>query len=286
MALANVNITDTFDVWRVRTNQLIVAFEQSATLANSASLSANVAVDIGTSAFAKANSANYLAFLVNANTTASFDRTNLAFTQANTANVVAIAAFTQANIGSTIATAAFPVANSGYIIAPIAYNRANAAYDQGTALSGAVTTANNTAIAAFTKANTAVTNGAAYIGSTIIADTISANTITATKAYMNVYSLTDAAVINVNFNLSNNFNVTLGGARTLANPTNTSIGQSGIIYISQDGTGGRVLAFGSNWKFPGNIAPTLTITANAVDAIVYSVRTANSIISQSLLNVG
>jgi hypothetical protein len=111
-------------------------------------------------------------------------------------------------------------------------------------------------------------------------------TISATRAYMNVSSATDAATINLNFNISNNFNVTLGGARTLSNPTNTSIGQAGIIFISQDATGGRTLAFGNNWRFPGNTAPTLSTSANAVDAIAYTVRASGSIVSQALLNVG
>ena len=111
-------------------------------------------------------------------------------------------------------------------------------------------------------------------------------TISATRGYMNVSSLTDGSTITVDLNISNNFNVTLGGARTLSNPANASIGQSGVIFISQDSTGGRTLAFGSNWRFPGNTAPTLSTLANSVDAIAYTVRTTSSIVSQAILNVG
>jgi len=101
-----------------------------------------------------------------------------------------------------------------------------------------------------------------------------------------ITTLTDAATITPDFSSNNSFSVTLGGNRTLANATNTTIGQSGAIYIIQDGTGSRTLSFGLAYKFVDNSAPTLTTTANAVDVIIYSVRTANSYVCQSLLNVG
>jgi hypothetical protein len=57
-----------------------------------------------------------------------------------------------------------------------------------------------------------------------------------------ISALTDAATITPNFATANNFSVTLGDNRTLANPTNQTAGQSGVIVITQDGTGGRVMA--------------------------------------------
>jgi hypothetical protein len=92
-----------------------------------------------------------------------------------------------------------------------------------------------------------------------------------------VVALTDGATITPDFALGNNFSVTLGGNRTLANPTNLTAGQSGVIVITQDGTGSRTLAYGSNWKFPGGTAPTLTTTAAAVDVIPYYVESASRI---------
>ena len=92
-----------------------------------------------------------------------------------------------------------------------------------------------------------------------------------------VVALTDGATITPDFAAGNNFSVTLGGNRTLANPTNQTAGQSGVIVVTQDGTGGRTLAFGSNWKFPGGTAPTLTTTAAAVDVIAYYVESASRI---------
>jgi hypothetical protein len=92
-----------------------------------------------------------------------------------------------------------------------------------------------------------------------------------------IVALTDGATITPDFAASNNFSVTLGGNRTLANPTNLTAGQSGVIVVTQDGTGGRTLAFGSNWKFPGGTAPTLTTTAAAVDVIAYYVESSSRI---------
>jgi len=92
-----------------------------------------------------------------------------------------------------------------------------------------------------------------------------------------VVTLTDAATIASDFNTSNFFTVTLAGNRTLGNPTNEVAGQSGSIFIVQDATGGRTLAFASDWDFAGGTPPSLTTTANAVDRLDYLVRASGSI---------
>lgn len=90
-------------------------------------------------------------------------------------------------------------------------------------------------------------------------------------AISSIYALTDSATITPDFALSNDFSVTLGGNRTLANPSNLVVGQRGTFYISQDGTGSRTLVFGSYYKWTGGTAPTLSTTASALDAITYHV---------------
>lgn len=92
-----------------------------------------------------------------------------------------------------------------------------------------------------------------------------------------ISTLTDGATITPDFALANNYTVTLGGNRTLANPTNLTAGQSGSIFVVQDATGSRTLAYGSYWDFIGGTAPTLSTAANAVDRIDYVVRTTGSI---------
>jgi hypothetical protein len=75
-----------------------------------------------------------------------------------------------------------------------------------------------------------------------------------------------------------NFSLTKAGNWTLSNPTNTKNGQTGAIVITQDGTGSRTLAYGSNWKFAGGTDPTLSTAASAVDVLFYQVISSSSII--------
>jgi hypothetical protein len=93
-----------------------------------------------------------------------------------------------------------------------------------------------------------------------------------------ITALTDGATITPDFAVANNFSVTLGGNRTLANPSNLTAGQSGSIFLTQDGTGSRVLSWGSYWDFAGGgTAPTLSTAASAVDRVDYIVRSSTSI---------
>jgi len=100
-----------------------------------------------------------------------------------------------------------------------------------------------------------------------------------------IVTLTDGATITPDFSTSNNFTVTLGGNRTLANPTNIVAGQSGFITIIQDGTGSRTLSFGSYWDFAAGTAPTLTTTASAVDVLAYYARSTTNIAADVILNL-
>lgn len=83
---------------------------------------------------------------------------------------------------------------------------------------------------------------------------------------MLLFALTDAASIATDASKSDVFTVTLGGNRTLANPTNLAPGQEITVIVTQDATGSRTLAYGNLWTFAGG-APTLTLTANAVDML-------------------
>jgi len=83
-------------------------------------------------------------------------------------------------------------------------------------------------------------------------------------------ALTSGATITPDGNTGFNFSLTLGTNATLANPSNFKVGQSGIIAITQDATGSRTLAYGSNWKFPGG-SPVLSTAASAVDVLSYYV---------------
>lgn len=86
-------------------------------------------------------------------------------------------------------------------------------------------------------------------------------------------ALTDGATVTPDFNTGFNFEWTIGGNRTLANPTNTKSGQSGTIKIVQDATGSRTISYGNNWRFPGGSATAgvLSTAASAIDLIAYTV---------------
>jgi hypothetical protein len=109
--------------------------------------------------------------------------------------------------------------------------------------------------------------------------TVSGNAIGTTVA------LTDAATVATDLSLANYYTLTLGGNRTLGAPTNQTAGQSGVIVITQDGTGSRTLAYNSVWKFPNGTVPTLTTTANAVDVLCYYVESGTRITARLLSDV-
>lgn len=81
-----------------------------------------------------------------------------------------------------------------------------------------------------------------------------------------VVVLTDGANIAIDASLSNNFRVTLGGNRTLDNPTGMISGQVFNIRIIQDGTGTRTLAYGNKYRSPGGMTlVVLSTTPSAED---------------------
>jgi len=82
-----------------------------------------------------------------------------------------------------------------------------------------------------------------------------------------VTTLTDGSTIALDASLSNLYQVTLAGNRTLANPTNLAIGSNFEIRIAQDATGSRTLAYGTAYKFSGGVVPVLSTSANAIDLL-------------------
>jgi hypothetical protein len=117
-----------------------------------------------------------------------------------------------------------------------------------------------------------------YTGATITALGEVANTDTIDGVLApTITALTYGATITPDLTASCNFSLTLTGNATLANPTTLPVGQSGSIFITQDSTGSRTLAYGSYFKFPGGTAPTLSTAANATDRIDYIVKSSTQI---------
>lgn len=105
--------------------------------------------------------------------------------------------------------------------------------------------------------------GAATVGTDYVSPS-NAQTYTAQQNF-GTAALTDGTNIAWNLNTQQVASVTLGGNRTLDNPTNQVNGGTYILRITQDATGSRTLAYGTNYKFPGGTVPVLTTAANAVD---------------------
>lgn len=128
-------------------------------------------------------------------------------------------------------------------------------------------------------------------GSTAAVLGINTSGLNNTKLYLSgnaaaeIVTLSDGANITPDFGSGNNFVVTLGGNRTLVNPTGVTTGQSGVIIVKQDGTGSRTLGIQSHYHFAGGTAPTFTTTANAVDVIGYVAYGATTIACTTTLDV-
>ena len=102
----------------------------------------------------------------------------------------------------------------------------------------------------------------------------------ATQAYSKPVSVAvDAASVEYDFATGNNFTTVLNANVTFDIPLNPQPGQSGIIYIRQDGTGSRTASFASSWKFSKGVSPVISTSINSVNALVYNVRTSTAISS-------
>jgi len=228
----------------------------------------------------------------------SYDNSTGAFTYSVVTNANIRSAVSAANSGTGFGSLAF---DSGtgvftYTVVTAANIRGNFSvavgsgltYDSGTGAFG------TSAIPNSQLANSSITLGSTTVALGGTVTTISGLT---SVAYLNaaqsfaagqrgsITALTDGATITPDFAVANNFSVTLGGARTLANPTNQTAGQAGTIVITQDGSGGRTLAYGSNWKFTSGSAPSLTTTAGAVDVLSYYVESASRITARVINDV-
>jgi len=84
---------------------------------------------------------------------------------------------------------------------------------------------------------------------------------------------------------ANNFSLSLpaGGTVTLANPSNQTAGQSGVVTITQNGTTAALVAYGGNWKFQSG-APSVSTTLSSVNVIAYYVESSSRITAQLLTN--
>jgi hypothetical protein len=79
-----------------------------------------------------------------------------------------------------------------------------------------------------------------------------------------VVLLTDGASIATDASLGNVFYVTLGGNRTLSNPTNPTSGKRIIWRIKQDATGGRTITLDNKFRLGTDITSVVLSTAPSI----------------------
>lgn len=86
-----------------------------------------------------------------------------------------------------------------------------------------------------------------------------------------VVTLTDATTIATDASLGTEFRVTLGGSRTMGNPTNAVDGQRILYRVKQPASGGPwTITWGSNFRFGADLPqPVLTTTAAKQDYIAF-----------------
>lgn len=276
---------------------LVINAASAASSAAAAAASASAAATSASSASSSASSASTSA------STASTAATNASSAQtaaeaARDATLAAYDSFDDRYLGSKSSNPSVDNDGNALVAGALYYNTTVpemrlytgsawvAAYVSGASY---LLTANNlselTASAATVRSNLGLvigTNVQAYNANTAV--TNAAQSFTAAQRGA-VSTLTDGTTITPDFAAANNFSVTLGGNRTLANPTNLTAGQSGVIRIAQDGTGSRTLAYGSYFKFPQGTAPTLTTTASAVDVLCYYVESTTRITARLMADV-
>jgi hypothetical protein len=251
--VANVALTDTFDTWRVRSNQSFTNLFEINPTANT--VSANTvtgATLVATSTVtvpAASISAVDVAFLANTNT---FIGTKLDSSSYTTADVQVKAA----------------LANTNTFI--------------GTKLdSSSYTTADVQTKAALANTNSAISGKQDADADTAKTDVVQTFSVAQRGAVTDHGSLIANTAFRQDFSLSNHFKMTLAGNITLNNPTNQVAGQSGAMEIINGGS--YTVSFGSDFDFAAGTPPT--ITASGTDVLSYYVSSANNIVVDVIQNL-
>jgi len=249
--VANVALSDTFDTWRIRSNQGFTNLFEINPTANT--VSANTvtgATLVATSTVtvpAASISAVDVAFLANTNT---FIGTKLDSSSYTTADVQAKAAL--ANTNSRIGT-----------------------------VETATTTAAIQATAALANTNSAISGKQDADADTAKTDVVQTFSVAQRGAVTDHGSLIANTAFRQDFSLSNHFKMTLAGNITLNNPTNQVAGQSGAMEIVNGSS--YTVSFGSDFDFAAGTPPT--ITASGTDVLSYYVSSANNIVVDVIQNL-
>lgn len=87
------------------------------------------------------------------------------------------------------------------------------------------------------------------------------------QQYFALATLTDGASIAWNLSTQQTAKVTLGGNRTLAAPSNMKAGARYSLFVIQDGTGNRTLAYNAAYIWLGGVTPVIATAAGTVSRL-------------------
>ncbi len=145
----------------------------------------------------------------------------------------------------------------------------------GSVTSSGSVTAPQGAFTSVTLGTAGGTNGSLQVNGTIraqqLCDATGANCKTVSQGWdppPAIVQLTDAPTITVDASRGYDFEVTLGGDHTLANPTGLGDGRFYTFRIKQDATGGWKLTWGSHYVFSGNSIPATAAGALSIATFV------------------
>jgi len=149
MALANVALTNTFDEWRIRTNQLVTEINDINSNASIKLVSNSAALSVSLGATRKSNV--YVDLVISTRTSD--------VSSSNLASALSV------NLVSNLAVSAYKSTNASFDAANISFDTANAAFESANNVSPQITpafvqanTARNQANAAYDKANSSITS--------------------------------------------------------------------------------------------------------------------------------
>jgi len=272
--VANVALTDTFDTWRIRSNQGFTnlfeinptANTVSANTVTGATLVATSTVTVPAASIGGAD----VDFLANTNS-----RIGTVETATTTAAIQATAAL--ANTNSRIGTVETATTTAAI--------QATAALANTNSRIGTVETATTTAAiqatAALANTNSAISGKQDADADTAKTDVVQTFSVAQRGAVTDHGSLIANTAFRQDFSSSNHFKMTLAGNITLNNPTNQVAGQSGAMEIVNGGS--YTVSFGSDFDFAAGTAPT--ITASGTDVLSYYVLSANNIVVDIIQNL-
>lgn len=95
-------------------------------------------------------------------------------------------------------------------------------------------------------------------------------------AALDAVTLTDAETVTPDFDAGRNFILAFEDSRTIANPQNGRLGQTGIIWLKQVTTN-KTISWGTSWDFVGT--PVAATSEGAWSVVFYNMVAADSIMA-------